>query len=159
MQDDDALELVRGRLYARRGDIHARFGGAWIRGISPSRSIPAIFLFSGGVGPEIGYPDHWRSDDTYIFHGEGRAGDQRMVAGNAAIRDAEATNRQLYLFHRDGRAAYVSFLGMMRLRDIELADVPDINDVPRLAFRFVLETVAEHCVLRPPRQKVVKYDE
>lgn len=51
-----------GRLYSRRGDVHAKYGGSGQGGISPCKSHPLIFLFTGQSGEQYGYQDQWSDE-------------------------------------------------------------------------------------------------
>ena len=45
-------EFEIGKIYSRRTDIHARFGGQQQGGISTPASSPIIFLFTGESGEQ-----------------------------------------------------------------------------------------------------------
>jgi 5-methylcytosine-specific restriction protein A len=49
-----------GRVYSRRNDIHAEFGGQQQGGISTPDGAPFIFLFTGEMGEQYGYEDGGR---------------------------------------------------------------------------------------------------
>ena len=59
--------FVVGESYSRAKDIHDQFGGSRQSGISPSKSHPFIFLFTGDSGETYGYEDGWQKDDG-VFH-------------------------------------------------------------------------------------------
>lgn len=81
-----------------RSRLHDRFGGNRQRGIAPSRQSPNIFLFSNPrVGDALGYQDDLSSDPV-LYSGEGRTGDQRLLAGNAAVLKHKESGRALRLF-------------------------------------------------------------
>jgi 5-methylcytosine-specific restriction protein A len=44
----------RGKMYHRRTDIHARFGGNAQSGIAPCGEHPYVFLFTGPAGEAFG---------------------------------------------------------------------------------------------------------
>src|SRR5437762_147733 len=102
LQFNDALTLAPGDQIAR-AEIHGALGGQTQSGISPSSRYPVVFLFSDpAAGEKHGYYDGWDPGDG-LFHytGEGQRGDQRMVRGNAAVRD-HSPIRSLHLFFAEG---------------------------------------------------------
>lgn len=94
-----------GRLYSRREDLHAPFGGQTQGGISTPASHPLIFVFTGSSGKQYGYQDGWREDDSlFLYTGEGREGDMRFASGNKAIRDHSINGKDIYLFEALGKS-------------------------------------------------------
>lgn len=94
----------KGRLYNRRQDIHARFGGQQQGGvITPSRH-PAVIIITGEEGLAHGYADRWRSDGVFEYFGEGQTGDMTLQRGNRAIANHSVDGRSLLIFRksRDG---------------------------------------------------------
>src|SRR5436309_11080683 len=58
LESDPGFEI--GRIYSRRQDIHARFGGQQQGGIATPAKAPFVFLFTGASGEQYGYSDGWR---------------------------------------------------------------------------------------------------
>jgi 5-methylcytosine-specific restriction enzyme A len=87
-----------GRRYNRRADIHVPFGGSRQSGVSPSRSSPAIFIFTGESGAQFGYEDSFDANGVFSYTGEGQVGDMKFTKGNLAIREHAKTGRSLHLF-------------------------------------------------------------
>lgn len=87
----------RGRIYSRRNDIHAPFGGQQQGGIATPLG-PYVFLFTGQQGTNYGYHDGKRTDGVFEYTGEGQTGDMQFIKGNKAIRDHAADGKDLLLF-------------------------------------------------------------
>ena len=109
-------ELVVGRVYRRRRDLHAHgLGGNWQKGISYPADGHYVLLFSDpSREADYGYRDSWLGHERYRYYGEwDGTGDMTMTGGNAAIQDRSP---ELYLFvaapggHRfEGRFALESY--------------------------------------------------
>jgi 5-methylcytosine-specific restriction protein A len=126
-----------GKSYVRR-ELQDKYGGQRQGGISTPAKYPIVFLFTGGGGEKWGYRDHWDSDGTFRFFGEGQHGNMEFRAGNKAIRDHARNGEQLHLFETDGygRARY---LGQMVYAGHDLVpNVPDGSGNPRIAIVFHL---------------------
>ena len=52
-----------GRVYNRRSDIHARFGGQQQGGIITPRDHPLVIIITGEEGLQHGYADRLRPDE------------------------------------------------------------------------------------------------
>jgi len=86
-----------------RKQLHDVFGGSRQSGISPSASTANIFLFADPAsGEQHGYIDSWQDDGCFHYTGEGQRGDQRMIAGNAAVLRHVPQGRALRLFFGAG---------------------------------------------------------
>jgi 5-methylcytosine-specific restriction protein A len=99
-----------GRVYNRRQEIHAPFGGQQQGGISTPARFPIIFAFTGEIGLRHGYADDWTKDGLFRYFGEGQEGDMRLVGGNRAIAEHAAAGKDLLVFQTMG-AGQVRFLG------------------------------------------------
>ena len=81
----DSWSLQPGDEIERKA-LHKIFGGNSQSGISPSRISPNVMIFSDPKsGEPHGYVDSWQDDGCFHYTGEGRRGDQRMDANNAAV--------------------------------------------------------------------------
>jgi 5-methylcytosine-specific restriction protein A len=69
-----------GKVYRRR-DLHERFGGQRQGGIATPKGHPFVFLVTGEAGLGYGYHDEHRDDGTFVYYGEGQAGDMQFVRG------------------------------------------------------------------------------
>lgn len=130
------IELVPGRVYSRKGELHANFNGQRQGGISTPADHPVILLFTGDQGVDYGYHDGFRDDGTFWYTGEGQVGNMQMIKGNRAIRDHKSTGKALHLFeYVDAGVQYIgeaSYLGDHE----EVA--PDRNGDPRRVIVFEL---------------------
>ena len=131
--------FVVGESYNRAKDIHDQFGGSRQSGISPSKSHPFIFLFTGDSGEVYGYEDGWQKDDeVFLYTGQGQVGDMDFLRGNKAIRDHISDGKQLFLFRATGKGKPVKFLGEFECASIDYAQGPDVNGDLRKTIRFNL---------------------
>ncbi|PWG16183.1 HNH endonuclease signature motif containing protein [Salibaculum griseiflavum] len=127
-----------GKLYDRI-ELHEQFGGGRQSGISPSRSHPIIFLFSGKSGKNYGYEDGWQqSEGVFLYTGEGQLGDMTFSRGNKAIRDHVENGKQLHLFLAQGKGKPVEYAGEFECASIDFARGPDRDGNERQTIRFHL---------------------
>ncbi len=135
-----SLDLEPGSIY-NRTELHSRYGGSIQGGIAPSNDEPVVFLFTGSTGEEHGYRDEIRSDGTVIYTGEGQIGDMEMVRGNRVIRDHVEEGRELHLFSMEDPG--VRYVGQYLYAAHFFEELPDANEEPREAIRFMLSPVGE----------------
>ncbi|PSH58755.1 HNH endonuclease [Phyllobacterium endophyticum] len=88
----------RGRIYNRRKDIHARFGGQQQGGIITPALHSLVVIITGEEGAEHGYADRWQPEGVFEYFGEGQVGDMSMRAGNKAIAEHSIEGKSLLLF-------------------------------------------------------------
>jgi 5-methylcytosine-specific restriction protein A len=88
----------RGRIYNRRKDIHAPFGGQQQGGIITPAKHALVIIITGEEGAEHGYADRWRVDGAFEYFGEGQVGDMSMRAGNKRIAQHSVDGKSLLLF-------------------------------------------------------------
>ena len=106
------VEFIKGKIYDRRTEIHAPFGGSTQHGIAPSSQTNAIFLFAGASGEQFGYQDEEGTDGVYSYTGEGQVGDMSIDnSRNAAIRDHAKNGRTLHLFKSMGKGKGQRYVG------------------------------------------------
>lgn len=91
----------------RRREVHDRYGGNPMSGISASRSSPNILLFSSVAGAAHGYDNAFNDDGTYTYYGEGQVGNQTVSRGNLAVLTHLETGRHLRLFFGQGDATVI----------------------------------------------------
>jgi 5-methylcytosine-specific restriction protein A len=89
-----------GRVYNRRSDIHARFGGQQQGGIVTPADHSVVIIITGEEGLQHGYSDRYRPDGVFEYFGEGQVGDMQMARGNRAIAEHSAGGKSLLLFGR-----------------------------------------------------------
>jgi 5-methylcytosine-specific restriction protein A len=115
------------KIYDRRRDIHAEYGGQRQGGISTPASVPFIFLFTGETGHQYGYEDHWDNDGVFLYTGEGQRGDMEFVRGNRAVRDHAGDGKDLLLFRSLGKGKGCRYLGCFACANWEIHEGPDLD--------------------------------
>ncbi len=141
--------------YLTREKRRLEYGGALYGGIEPSAQTPNVFLYSDPKrGEELGYIyDGWNEDGTiFLYTGEGRNGDQRLLGGNRAIADHKKDGRSLRLFVTDGLVPGSKTKTQRYLGEFEIdesfpyykADAPNADDAEiRSVFVFRLRPVGQ----------------
>ena len=89
-----------GRVYNRRNDIHARFGGQQQGGIITPKDHPLVIIITGEEGLQHGYADRLRPDGVFEYFGEGQVGDMQLTGGNKAVAEHSASGESLLLFRK-----------------------------------------------------------
>ncbi|MBM3605120.1 MAG: HNH endonuclease [Alphaproteobacteria bacterium] len=131
----------KGRVYNRRADIHARFGGQQQGGIvTPADPASPIFLITGQEGEAHGYEDTVRPDGVFEYSGEGQAGDMQMIRGNRAVRDHAEEGRDILVF-RKVRSG-VQYEDQFVCEGFHLRDAPDTTGQMRKAIIFELRPLS-----------------
>jgi 5-methylcytosine-specific restriction enzyme A len=125
-----------GRLY-RRKDLHDEYGGQRQQGIITPANQPVIFIVSGSSGLRYGYADEWDKEGVFHYYGEGQVGPMRFKAGNAAIRDHTANEKELHLFEQ-ARRGYLRYTGEMVCSGFGWKAAPDKTGASRQAIVFQL---------------------
>jgi len=82
-------DLVCGRVYRRRAELHPLLGGNQQKGISYPANAAYVLLFSDPRKvSDLGYNDRWDGNAAYWYFGEWDGpGDMTMTGGNAVIVD------------------------------------------------------------------------
>jgi 5-methylcytosine-specific restriction enzyme A len=89
-----------GRVYSRRKDIHARFGGQQQGGIITPKDHPLVIIITGEAGLQHGYADRLRADGVFEYFGEGQVGDMQLTGGNKAVAEHSNSGESLLLFRK-----------------------------------------------------------
>jgi hypothetical protein len=89
-----------GKVYNRRADIHAKFGGQQQGGIITPSQHPLVIIVTGEEGLEHGYADRTRDDGVFEYFGEGQVGDMVMQRGNLAVASHAADGKSLLLLRK-----------------------------------------------------------
>jgi 5-methylcytosine-specific restriction protein A len=89
-----------GRVYNRRDDIHARFGGQQQGGIITPKDYPLVIIITGEEGLQHGYADRLRPDGVFEYFGEGQVGDMQLTSGNKAVAEHSASGESFLLFRK-----------------------------------------------------------
>jgi 5-methylcytosine-specific restriction protein A len=144
-----------GRVYNRRADLHARFGGQMQGGISTPAQYPLIFAFTGSSGRRHGYADEWTPDGIFRYFGEGQEGDMTLTAGNRAIANHVIDGKDLLVFDALGHGQ-VRFRGMFNCISYSSEPGTDRTGTQRQAIVFHLVPIddelaeAETVPVAPP---------
>ncbi|WP_375414642.1 HNH endonuclease [uncultured Bradyrhizobium sp.] len=130
----------KGRLYNRRRDIHARFGGQMQGGIITPQRFRVVIIVTGEVGLGHGYADRERPDGVFEYFGEGQVGDMTMQRGNAAIAGHSSEGKSLLLFRdtRDG----LQFVDEMVFETYHIERALDRKGAQRNAIVFELRPIS-----------------
>lgn len=145
---DEQLPFIPNFTYNRRKDIHAKFGGGWQGGISPSATFPYIFIFTGQTGEQHGYMDGWDNPNVFSYTGEGQTGDMRFVRGNLALRDHRQNGKRVFLFESAGRG-FVKFIGEVEVFDVDYFSTPDSHGTMRTGIKFFFKPKGLHLKVDP----------
>lgn len=148
-----------GRIYNRRVDIHARFGGQQQGGIITPRDDALVIIITGEEGLSHGYADRYRPDGVFEYFGEGQVGDMVLQRGNAAIAEHSAAGKSLLLFRNTGHG--LRFENEMVYETHHVERAPDREGHERDAIIFELrplEAVSETVEASPPPSTISLQD-
>jgi hypothetical protein len=132
-----------------RKELHERWGGRIQGGISPTKRIPAIFIFwSPAIGEKHGYYDEFRSDGCFYYTGAGQLGDQQMRDANLALLRHTEEGRSVYLFAgAGGEVEFVDELVLDQENPFAVVDAPETGDGPlRKVFEFKFHPQHGHAI-------------
>lgn len=124
------------RVYSRRADVHAHFGGQQQGGIITPANHPLVIIITGEEGLQHGYADRHRPDGVFEYFGEGQIGDMPWVRGNRAIRDHSADGRSLLLFKKEKTG--LRYQGELVYDGFHIEQAPDREGAMRAAIVFEL---------------------
>lgn len=130
----------KGRLYNRRQDIHAPFGGQQQGGIITPSQHPLVIIITGEEGLAHGYADRQRPDGVFEYFGEGQNGDMVLQRGNRAIAEHSAEGRSLLLFRKSRNGLIFEDEMVYETHHIERA--PDSHGIERDAIVFELRALS-----------------
>jgi 5-methylcytosine-specific restriction protein A len=129
-----------GKVYSRRADIHAKFGGQQQGGIITPTQHPLVIIITGEKGLEHGYADRARDDGAFEYFGEGQVGDMVLQRGNLAIAGHAADGKSLLLFRKTAEG--LRFLGEMVYEKHHIEKAPDREGSQRDAIVFELRPLS-----------------
>ncbi|MCK1586936.1 HNH endonuclease signature motif containing protein [Bradyrhizobium sp. 169] len=129
-----------GRVYSRRADVHAQFGGQQQGGIITPAQHPLVIIITGEEGLTHGYADRTREDGAFEYFGEGQIGDMVLQRGNLAIASHSAEGKSLLLFRKTSEG--LRFVGEMVYEAHHLEKAPDREGNQRSAIVFELRALA-----------------
>jgi 5-methylcytosine-specific restriction protein A len=122
----------------KRSTLHDLYGGNRQGGITPTRSHPFIFIFSGKTGAQYGYKDGWDNENIFSYTGEGQDGDMQFIRGNLALKDHLDNGKRVFLFEYE-KTAYVKFICELDFFDYDYFDTPDVNGRDRIGIKFLFK--------------------
>jgi 5-methylcytosine-specific restriction protein A len=129
-----------GKVYNRRADIHAKFGGQQQGGIITPSQYPLVVIITGEEGLEHGYADRTRDDGVFEYFGEGQVGNMLFQRGNLAIASHPAEGKSLILFRKTKEG--LRFLGEMVYEKHHIEKAPDREGIQRDAIVFELRPLS-----------------
>jgi 5-methylcytosine-specific restriction enzyme A len=129
-----------GRIYNRRADVHAKFGGQQQGGIITPAQYPLVIIITGEEGLAHGYADRTRNDGVFEYFGEGQIGDMVLQRGNLAVASHAADGKSLLLFRKTNEA--LRFVGEMVYERHHLERAPDREGNERSAIVFELRPLS-----------------
>ena len=129
-----------GKVYNRRTDIHAKYGGQQQGGIVTPSQHPLVLIITGEEGLAHGYADRTRDDGVFEYFGEGQVGDMAMQRGNLALASHAAEGKSLLLFRKTAEG--LRFLGEMAYDKHHIEKAPDREGNSRNAIVFELRPLS-----------------
>lgn len=142
------LPFIPDKIYKRRTDIHARYGGNWQSGICPSSNFPYIFIFSGKTGHQHGYQDGWDNPNIFTYTGEGQLGDMKFTRGNLALKDHIQNGKRVFLFESLGNGL-VKFITELEFFDVDYFETHDTQNKTRIGLKFFFKRMGAHLPVQP----------
>lgn len=128
------------KVYNRRADIHAKFGGQQQGGIITPSQHRVVFIITGEEGLEHGYADRMRADGAFEYFGEGQIGDMAMQRGNLAIATHAVEGKSLLLFRKTTEG--LRFVSEMVYEKHHIERAPDRENKERDAIVFELRPLS-----------------
>lgn len=144
----DKLPFIPNHIYNRRSDIHAKYGGNWQGGITPSSKYPYIFIFSGKSGQLHGYQDGWDNENIFAYTGEGQSGDMKFTKGNLALKEHLNRGKRVFLFESE-RTGYVKFISELEFYDVDYFETPDTSGILRIGIKFFFKRKGAYIPIQP----------
>lgn len=143
------MKLKFGEIYKRK-ELHDHFKGNRQSGISIPAKLNVIFLIDSSGGDNHGYQDGWIDNGkTYLYTGEGRIGDQKLIRGNLQICEHLQTRKRIYLF-KETTKTFIKLIGEFYFIDFEEAQALDDNNQNRKVYLFTLGFLQDNEVLLTP---------
>ncbi len=141
------LPFIPGQVY-KRSAIHDEYGGNRQGGITPSSSVPYIFIFTGSGGAQHGYKDQWENKNIFSYTGEGQVGDMKFTRGNLALRDHIANGKRIFLFEYIQKG-FVRFITELVYYDADVFETHDRNGELRIGIKFFFKRAGAKMYVRP----------
>jgi hypothetical protein len=92
-----------GKVYNRRADMHAKFGGQQQGGIITPSQHPLVIIIAGEEGLAHGYADRTRDNGVFEYFGEGQVGNMVLQRGNLAIASPPPMERVYFSSAKQGK--------------------------------------------------------
>jgi len=128
------------KIYNRRADIHAKFGGQQQGGVITPSQHPLVIIITGEEGLAHGYDDRTRDDGVFEYFGEGQVGDMVLQRGNLAIASHAADGKNLLLFRKTKEG--LRFVSEMVYDRHHIEQAPDSEGKQREAIVFELRPLS-----------------
>ena len=120
--------------------VEAQFGikiTGFGKGINVTETAVVLISAIGKNKENFVYHDRWTEEGDYLYSGEGKTGDQRMIKGNLAIKDAEQDGKKIYLLVKFSPQEYY-YQGVFSLVDYTYEDEEDEAGNVRKEYKFRL---------------------
>jgi 5-methylcytosine-specific restriction protein A len=151
-----SLGFEEGKVYNRRADIHAKYGGQQQGEIITPSQHPLVIIITGEESLAHGYADRTRDDGVFEYFGEGQVGDMVMQRGNLAIASHAQDGKSLLLFRKTAEG--LRFLSEVVYDKHHIEKAPDREGNQRDAIVFelrplsaIVETTEETQETEPPK--------
>ena len=144
----EQLPFIPNKIYNRRADIHAIYGGNWQSGICPSSKYPYIFIFTGKSGHQHGYKDGWDNPNIFSYTGEGQAGDMKFTKGNLALRDHLQNGKRVFLFESESKG-FVRFITEVEFYDVDYFETHNSAGETRIGIKFFFTRKGAYIPVQP----------
>lgn len=140
---DYHVEYLRRHPILTYTQVEDRFGiriSGFGRGINPTATTIVLISSVDANKLSFVYHDHWDTNGDYIYSGEGKNGNQTMIGGNLAIRDAEESGRRLDLFVKLSPQEYY-YQGIFKMINYAYENDKDQDGHARKEYKFRLRKV------------------
>lgn len=123
--------------YKQVEEKHGVQRSGWGKGINKKGN--EVFLFSSleKRGINYVYHDHWDKNGDFIYSGEGKIGEQKMIGGNKALVEASDNNLPIHLYIKVSAQEYY-YQGIHSLVEYYLEDEKGEDGVIRKEYKFRL---------------------
>lgn len=111
------------------------------KGINPTSDTVVLISSIKVSGGAFVYHDRWTGDGDYIYSGENKLGDQRMVKGNFEICNAKQSGKEIHLFVKFSPHEYY-YQGVFELVGYTYEDDYDADGDLRKEYKFRLRKVS-----------------
>lgn len=110
------------------------------RGINVTPTSVVLISSLSKSNDKFVYHDKWTEQGDYLYSGEGKSNDQKMIRGNLAIKEAESDGKKIYLFVKLSPQEYY-YQGVFKMIDYEYVDETDESGDIHKEYKFRLRRV------------------